>query len=317
MESTSRDNFISAHAADRLIAAHDGDVALLYIYLSRAEGASLEQAARDLCRTMRQITEAQEKLERMGLLPGRPAMPAAAAPAALQSSPPATPVQPAEPLPEYNAEEIARRSREDGAFSVILQEAMKVVGHTLSGSDMKLLFGIYDYLALPPEVILELLNYCAEIYTERYGASRRPSVRAIEKEAYSWANREILTLEQAEEYIRFQKDRRSDMGRIKGLIGIQNRELTATETKYISSWLDMGFQEEAIAIAYDRTVTNTGSLKWGYMNKILSSWHEKKLHTPHEIEAGDGRRRGTASASSAAGNGQIEIDELRSILDKI
>ena len=41
--------------ADRLIAAHDGDVALLYIYLRRKGGADLEQAARDLCRTMQEI----------------------------------------------------------------------------------------------------------------------------------------------------------------------------------------------------------------------------------------------------------------------
>ena len=44
------DNFIDASAADRLIAAHDGDVALLYIYLARTGSRDLERAAHDLCR---------------------------------------------------------------------------------------------------------------------------------------------------------------------------------------------------------------------------------------------------------------------------
>ena len=54
--------------ADALIAAHDGDVALLYIYLRRRGGDDLERAARELCRTMGEIRAAREKLQRMGLL---------------------------------------------------------------------------------------------------------------------------------------------------------------------------------------------------------------------------------------------------------
>lgn len=317
MDQANRENFTAAQAADRLIAAHDGDVALLYIFLRRHEGADLEQAAEALCRTMGEMRSASEKLQRMGLLPGAeaparaavsPQTPAAQAPL-LQRQPPER------RLPEYSAEEIARRSREDGAFSVILAEAVKVIGHALSGSDMKLLFGIYDYLALPPEVILVLLNHCAQEFQQRYGERRRPSARAIEKEAYIWANREIMTLEQADEYIAARRDRQSRMGRMKEALHIRDRELTATEQKYISAWLDMGFTEEAAAIAYDRTVTNTGSLRWSYINRIFQSWQDKGLHTGEEILAGDGRRR---SAPAAQERGEkIDMDELRSVLEKI
>ena len=297
------DNFIDASAADRLIAAHDGDVALLYIYLARTGSRDLERAAHDLCRTMREITAADEKLRRMEL---------SAAPPEPQSPP----EQAGDARPEYRAEDIARRSREDGNFSVILAEAAKVIGHQLSSSDMKILFGIYDYLALPPEVILELLNFCAETCTERYGTGRRPSARSIEKEAYFWVNREILTLEQAEEYIRLSRERRGGVGRIKEAVGIRGRDLSAGEEKYILSWLDMGFGEEAVAIAYDRTVTSTGSLKWPYMNTILKNWHEKGLHSAQEIEEKDTRRPRAASAKSGGGK-PIKIDELRDIINKI
>ena len=328
------DNFITA-AADKLIAAHDGDVALLYVYLTSRPGADQEQAAHDLCRTLGEIRAAWEKLSRMGLCPvgtagmARPAGNADFARGGLSpeepsgapvSGPvaPAAPIQPPLPqVPEYRSEDIVRRSREDGAFSVILEEAARVIGHALSSSDMRLLFGIYDYLALPPEVILELLNYCAEDFEQRYGSSRRPSARAIEKEAYAWVNREIMTLEQAEEYILSQRSRRSGLGRFKAALGIQGRALTPTEEKYIASWLDLGFSEEAAAIAYDRTVANTGSLKWSYMNKIMLNWHEKALHTAEEIEAGDSRRpKAGAPAPAPAKDRQINLDEMRSFLGK-
>ena len=309
------DNFISASAADRLIAAHDGDVALLYIYMARTGRWDPEQAARDLCRTMRQVTEAEEKLRRMGLIPGAgTSQPGTPVHSAVQPLPPA----PAESLPEYRAEDIVRRSREDGTFAAIVDEAAKVIGRSLSSSDMKLLFGVYDYLALPPEVIFMLLNYCAELYADKYGPSRRPTAKAIEKEAYVWANQEILTLEQADEYIQRQKDRRSEAGRVKAAIGIRDRELSMTEGRYVASWLDMGFGVEAISVAYDRTVTNTGGLKWGYMNKILQSWHEAGIHSVDEIEAKDSRRRRPEpSGAPQAPAGQIDMDQLRSILNKI
>ena len=47
-------------AADRLIAAHDGDVALLYLYIVRTGGLDAERAAGALCRTSREIEAAAE-----------------------------------------------------------------------------------------------------------------------------------------------------------------------------------------------------------------------------------------------------------------
>ena len=300
MQCCPMDNF----TMDKLIAAHDGDVALLYIYLLRTGSEDLESAARDLCRTMGEVSAAYEKLQRMGLLSG-------GAPAKPEKEPPPRHPEPAEELPEYETEDLVRRSREDACFAAVVQEAQKVLGHVLSSSDLKRLFGIYDYLALPPEVILMLLNHCVST-----SKSRRPSMRYIEKEAYVWANREILSLEQAEEYIRQSRERQEDIGRAKAALNIQGRELTVTEGKYLASWLDMGFGEDCLAIAYDRTVTNTGALKWGYMNKILLSWHEKGIHSAAEVQEKDGRRK-SAPPPAQAGDTAIDMDKLRAIVEKM
>ena len=299
------ENRISAGALDRLIAAHDGDVALLYLYWLRRGTLDPEQAAAALCRTRREIGEAEEKLRRMGLLD---------APA--QAASPAVPLYPPEEPPVYTAEDLTARSREDETFSAILAEAVRVMGRNLSSNDMKVLFGVYDHLGLPPEVIFMLLNYCAEQYRERYGESRRPSARSIEKLAYDWARQEIMTIEQAESVIAAQKERRGELGEIKTLLNIYGRELTATEEKYISSWLDLGFHKDAVAIAYDRTLTQTNALKWPYMNKIFLSWHEKGLHTAKEIEEKDARR----APSPHRGTGEVkpvDVDALRKMIEKI
>lgn len=292
--------------ADRLIAAHDGDVALLYIYMARTGSSDMELAARDLCRTIGEISAAHEKLQRMELLPR-----AAAAGIPEKIAPAPEKPAPAEELPEYETEDLVRRSKEDAGFSAVVAEAQKVLGHVLSSSDLKRLFGIYDYLALPPEVILMLLNHCVSL-----SQGRRPSMRFIEKEAYTWANREILSLEQAEEYIRRSKERREDMGRLKEILGIRGRELTATEQKYIASWLDMGFDDSCISIAYDRTVTNTGALKWSYMNKILLSWQEKGIHTGAEVAEKDSRRKAPARPAKAQDK-PIDMDRLIDIMNKM
>ncbi len=308
MSGQDRSNSISSAIADKLISAHDGDVALLYIYMVRRGGHDLDAAARDLCRTMSEISAAAEKLQRMGLMPDG----AAPAKAAAKEEKLPTPDE----IPQYRSEDIVRRCKENGEFAVVVAEAQTALTHTLSSVEMKTLFGIYDYLALPPEVIMMLINYCVARCREQSTPDhpRRPSMRNIEKEAYNWVHQEILTLDQAEEYIRRQRERRDALGRAKAAVGVHGRELTPTETKYLSAWLDMGFDEDALAIGYDRTITNTGALKWSYMNKIMQSWHEKGLHSAEEIESGDPRRR---PQQSAAQGKAIDMDELQSVLEKI
>jgi len=65
----------------------------------------------------------------------------------------------------------------------------------------------------------------------------------------------------------------------------------------------MGFEDEVINMAYERTCLNTGGLNWAYMNKILQRWHEAGLHTAEAVNTGD-RKPG-----AAAKNGQRQLDE--------
>ena len=286
---------LPAEHAETLLALHDGDAALIYIWLL-ASGKELreEHCARQLGLSLSAVHAGAEKLRAAGLLGEAPRREA--------------PLPPPEETPQYTAEDIVRRSREDGAFQALLGETEQLLGHRLSGADLRTLFGIYDRLGLPPEVIMLLINHCAERTKKRYGEGRLPTMYAIEKEAYRWCSREIMTLELAEEYLAGVEKRETDMGLLARTLQIAPRSPTASERKYMEDWLAMGFPMEALELAYDRTVLGTGKLVWKYMDRILRSWQEKGLRTVSEIEEKDSRSAPRKPAVQTAASRPIDDD---------
>lgn len=256
---------------DALLACENSDCLRMYLYLKRGDKPRDElRISQDLHLPLKAVQEAGKQLRRMGLLSDR-----------------AAPTAPADELPQYDASYIVTRTREDPRFRDLIQEAGQIMGRKLSTTEMQKIFGIYDDLGLPAEVIVMMMNACKEEWAEKYGPGRIPTMRQMEKEAYVWARLEIFTLEQAETYLTRRQAKKDNVLALKRALGIRDRELSATERKYLEEWLDLGFSQESILMAYDRTVTQTGGLKWPYMNKIIQSWHQKGLHTPEEIEAGD------------------------------
>lgn len=297
---------LPAADADTLLSLCDGDCALLYLYLLRTGGAlDAAKAARDLRRVEEAVRAAADKLGRAGLLRREGERP----------------LPPAEELPEYSAQEIAARSKGDPSFRALVTEAQRMLGHELSGADLKTLFGIYDRLGMPGDVIMLMINHVAAVLRRRYGEGRLPTMHAVEKEAFRWANREIFTAEQAEAYMAEQERREQEDERVRHMLQIADRKPTATERKYIDGWLSMGYGCEALELAYDRTVIRTGKLNWSYMDKIVRSWYEKGLFTPEEIEKGDsfaarrgsGKKSGTAAPAASRGDDAERLAALLNI----
>lgn len=289
--------------AEKLIAAGSGDAALLYIYILRHNGElDLARAAFDLRRTEKDLRAALARLEEMGILDRG---------AAEKKLPPA------EELPEVSAEEIARRSRDNPAFKALVEETQNVFGRLLSTAELKTLFSLYDYLALPPEVIMLLIHHCAEEAVRRCGPGKKPSFRTLEKEAYAWVNREIITYEQAEQWLSRLQARRAQVGEVLSAFGIRDREPSSTEKNYINAWLDLGFEPAALAEAYDRTVTNTGGLKWRYMDGILRSWDQKGLHSLEAIRSGDKKPAKSAGGPTAPAPDRQAIEQMKKLREKI
>ena len=290
---------ISRQEADRLLAEGDGTAALLLLQIRRADGFSLSAAVRELGRSEAEIRRAAETLRCLRLLAVEQPLPE-------------------HELPDYTAADIAVRARADSAFEGLVQETQRALGRILSSNDLRILFGIYDHLGLPADVIMLLLHHCIGEYRRRNGEGRLPTMRTIEKEAWHWADREILTLDDAEAHIRREEQRQETAEQVKEVLQIRGRELTKSERDYIESWLALGFGPEAVAEAYDRTVLSTGKMAWSYTDKILRSWAEKRLFTPEEIAAGDPRRAAKPQPAAASRRSESEkIEQMQKMYEHL
>jgi hypothetical protein len=237
---------------DRLLAIEDGDAALVFLSAKRGREPNIGEA---------RLVQARKKLGGAGMLPS------------LYSD-----------RPSYSQSEIAQSKLTEPGFCMVVDAAEKKLGKPLSLSDLQILMGIRKWHGLPPDVIMDLLFHCAE---EQERRGRLLTVRQMEKEALIWEREGILDKDAAELYIERKERSRDNSSRVFSKLGIFDRAPSVTEKNYVASWLEMGFTIEAIALAYDKTVVNTGRLAWGYCDKILRSWHEKGWHTPGEIETYD------------------------------
>ena len=284
---------ISQSDVRRLLSAASGDAALLYIYIHAGNPAA--DAAQALRFSESRFSCAAATLRQLGLWPEEKI----------------SHIAPGE-RPQYSEVDVLNAMDRDVDFRALYGEIQRLLGRNLNTEELKILLGFVRYLGMSADVISVLVCYCKE--RARQKGRRNPSLRSIEKEAYAWAERGIDTVEEAAAFIQAQNVRNSRLSRLMGLLQIRGRNLTAAEERYAVSWLDMGFDEEAISMAYERTCLNTGGLNWAYMNKILQRWHESNLHTGEAVRNGD---RKSVPKGASGELGQAELEAIQKALREV
>lgn len=280
----------------KLLASANGDAALLHLYLLC--GNPPQEAAASLGLSQARHACAAATLRQMGLWPEEPAF--------LRSD-----RQP----PSYTEEDVTQALGGSGEFRLLVGEVQRTLGRILTTEELKILLSFLHYLDLPPEVVSMLVCYCKE-RLRRKGSSRNPSLRMIEKEAYTWAEQGVTTLEEAAAYLQTQNARNTRLAELMRLLQISGRSLTPAEERYAQAWLELDFDSEALQMAYEKTCLNTGGLKWPYMNKILLSWHQQGLHTGAQVRGGDKKpasQRQRVQQGTAA-LGQMEKEAIARLL---
>lgn len=278
---------LSAQAAKKLLERGDGDAALLYLALLRHHGTVQPRSLAGELRWERgRIEAAEETLRQLGLV--------------ISSAPEkAAVLEPADERPVYQRSDIMERLESSGEFRGLVSEVEKKLGKKLTTPDVGTLLGLNDYLGLPADVIYLLVCHCAERVARKYGEGRRPTLRQIEKEGYTWARMGVDTQKAATEYLKNYAEKQATVPRYMRALGLGDRLPVASEEKYLTAWQEMGFPPESVALAYDKTVLKCHELKWPYCNGILKRWHAAGLHTPEEIEAGDRPTAKTPQKQSA------------------
>ena len=266
---------MSAQAARLLVESGDGDGALLYLALLEC-GGDRDRAAARLRWGEERLRPAWERLARLELAP------------APGNTPAPVPKQD-DRLPEYSRGSIAAAMETEPVFQSLCREMEGRLGRIFSDNDLKCLYTMYDYLALPPEVILLLTGWAVRRERrQKNNPAASPRMPQIQKEAFRWKRLGVDTPERAEDYLRRQELVDEREWEILSAVGVTDRRpAVEREREYIAAWVELGLSGELIRLAYERTVYKKGAMNWPYMNKILRSWHEAGYQTPAQVEAGD------------------------------
>lgn len=273
---------LSPQALRLLCAAGDGDAALLYLWQTAGD------ATLPCPLTPERKKHAEEILTRLGLVP-----------------------QPEKPLhrevrPEYS-ESAVKESLRQQDFQNLLGQAQRQLGRVLSTEETKGLLSIYDYLRMPTDVVSILISHCIQRTRDRSG--NMPGMRTIEKEASRWVDMGIDNLDAAMQYMQAVQLRRNRRFGICRVLQITDRRLTQAEEQYVNQWVDWGFPDDVIGMAYEKTCLNTGGLNWAYMHKILTRWQQAGLLTADRIRGGDTK----PGSKPQPGQRQLDADEQAAI----
>lgn len=298
---------LSAQAARRLIDSGSGDCALLYLALLESGGDS-EKARRALKWTAQRLKDAYAQLVKLRL-------------AAAETAPEAAPAVETDTPPEYSRSDLVTALEQEPPFSQLSRYVESCLGKPLSEADLRSLYTVYDYLALPREVIHLLIHWCVAETERKYGQGRRPRMTTVKKEAFRWKRLGLDTVESAEEFLRKQQQLAGRERDILPLLDIRGRPPVDREREYIAAWVDMGFADDAIRLAYERTLFQKQQMNWAYMNSILKRWHQAGFHTAAQAEAGDRPPKRTSAKSiapaPAADDRRQSAQKLKGDLDRL
>lgn len=276
---------LTAQAARRIIQTGNGDCALLYLALLES-GSDTEKARKALKWPADRLNAAYAQLAKQELV--------------REDTPPQPPAAMADDTPpEYSRADVLTALEQETSFSGLYRAVESCLGKPMSETDLKSLYTIYDYLALPAEVILLLAHWCVAETERKYGEGRRPRMTAVKKEAFRWKRLGLDTVESAEEFLRRQQQLAGRERDILPLLDIRSRPPVDREREYIAAWVDMGFSDDAIRLAYERTLFQKQQMNWPYMNSILKRWHQAGLHTAAQAEAGDKPPKRAAQPAAA------------------
>ena len=148
--------------------------------------------------------------------------------------------------PEYTSQDIAQALQDRKGFRDLVPAVEQCWGRSSPPSDLKILYTLYDFLALPPG---------GAAHPSPAGAWSRPRPRApagsppsprSAGEAYKWQKAGIDTLEAADAHLR-RLTRLNQRGTelIQLLFG-ESRAPVAKEAEYLDQWIQKGFPDDLL-----------------------------------------------------------------------
>lgn len=175
--------------------------------------------------------------------------------------------------PNYTTRELMIYKTENPNISKLFLIAEEYLGRLLTPTDEQVLFGLYDWLHMPLDLIEYLLEYCA--------SNNHTSIRYIEKVAINWIDSNITTIEAAKARVMKEKKYLTILSHL----GISSQNVTKVQREYIDKWFnDYHLSMDIILEGCRRTVAQTQNPNIKYLDSILSSWASYKVKSLEDIQ---------------------------------
>ena len=181
-------------------------------------------------------------------------------------------------LPEVKPtqSQIIARTKESAEIAELFEDAQKKFGRTLGYDGQCTLLMMHDQYGLPVEVILMLIEYCVSIH--------KTSNSFIAAVAKNWGEEEIDTLEKAMEKVEALQQCRNLWNKLKQSTGLTAPNPTSAQAEFLRRWkYELGYDIEMILLAYEEMADRCTRLSFPYINKVLTTWHEKGFTSPQQV----------------------------------
>ncbi|MDV4150793.1 DnaD domain protein [Clostridium sp. AL.422] len=164
--------------------------------------------------------------------------------------------------------------------SSMLKDIGKLLGRTLSPSEVETYISWKKDFNFSYELILILIEYCA--------SKGKTNFRYIEKVAIAWNEMNIKTIDDAQNYIRKTEDKWGTYREILKFLGIRNSDIMKPQEDMLEKWTTTyNYSLDIIKKACDICFQRLNRADFKYIDGILSSWNKDNLRTLQDIEKKD------------------------------
>jgi DnaD/phage-associated family protein len=179
--------------------------------------------------------------------------------------------------PNYNAKELELYKKNCGDVERLFKHAEKTLG-LVKYTDLNVIFGLYDWLRMPMEVIEYLLSQCADRGIRNLGY--------IESVALDWHENGIATASEAEDYSKV------FFGEYRVIMEAMGQRVdfpTPIIKKHIDKWRKEWNVPVVLIIEACERSEGIQMIKsrLKHMNTTIEAWHKAGITTPEMVRAAD------------------------------
>lgn len=207
----------------------------------------------------------------------------------------------------YDSDTISEKLDNAADYRMLCDYAGEKLGKQLTKNDYSTLLYLYDFVRMPAPVICGIIEYCC--------GEGKCSLQYIFKKTVGLYEDGVDNYDKFEAYLARRAAVKSDIGRLRKLCGMGERELSAKEKKFFDDWFgEWRLPFDLVRLAYEKTVDAKGQVAFPYMNSILRRWYENGYTSLEDVAKGEGSRKQGDSASFA-GDDFIEAAMSRGFED--